>query len=75
MRVCVCVCVCMHACMHAWEVGRILPTSGHWSLNTLTSKPKTSCLSDGLGCHEGLLFCYKPSRVNTDEEKTEGLAP
>ena len=69
---CTYVCTRMH--VHAWEVGRIPPTSGHWPLNTLTNKPKTSCLFDGLGCHEGLLFCYKARRVNTDEEKT-GLAP
>lgn len=70
--VCAYVCARMH--VHAWEVGRIPPTSGHWPLNTLTNKPKTSCVFDGLGCHEDLLFCYKARRVNTDEEKT-GLAP
>ena len=69
----VCVCSRTHVC--SWEVGRIPPTSGHWPLNSLTNKPNTSCFFDGLGCHEGLLFCYKARRVNTDEEKSEGLAP
>lgn len=77
---CVCVCLCVYVCVcmcvqaRVWEVGKT--STNFWTLDIkYTNKPKTSCLTDGLGCHEGPLFGPRARRVNLDEDKMKDLAP